>query len=68
MKGHEDEQTPNNSSRGLFRKITIRLKAVGAFKLSAAHIKSFADQDVHVASTIVTDSLPYEVFTGIISS
>ena len=29
---------------------------------------SFSDQDVHVAFTNVTDSLPYEVFTGIISN
>jgi len=32
--------------------------------LSALHLV-VADQDVHVASTTLTDSLPYEVFTGI---
>ena len=32
--------------------------------LSALHLV-VADQDVHAASTKVTDSLPYEVFTGI---
>lgn len=32
--------------------------------LSALHLV-VADQDVHVASTQVTDSLPYELFTGI---
>ena len=32
--------------------------------LSALHLV-VADQDVHVASTKVTDSLSYEVFTGI---
>lgn len=32
--------------------------------LSALHLV-VADQDVHVASTKVTDALPYEVFTGI---